>query len=200
MKQHMVIDCPSLTLAFFDPQVMAHRQNADRKWMKNATQVQEDIASGRLGSVPLTRERAFFQVTEGAPLAGAAQTGTVEVKGGSLYFGDLFDLPSSAWGRRRWNFWDWLFAILVLSLIPFGLWLAGFDRQLLLMLIILGAVTVIASAAVAYVFFKGGGDFASRTGTPPKDHPERVLAVEPGTYTWSVLAEGDQLSIVLTRK
>lgn len=200
MQRHIVVDCPSRMLTFFDPLALAHRQTADRKWMKDRAAVQQEVAAGKVGTLPLEDERISFFVREGEATASAGPTGTLEVKSGGIYFGDVSHLVSKAWGHRRWNFWDWVFALFLVSLIPFGFWLAGFDKQLLLTLAILGVLTVIASAAIAFIFFRGGGDFEGRTGSPARDHPDRVVAIPPGTYTWSTVTEADELTIVLARR
>lgn len=196
---HMVIDCSSLTLAFFDPASLAEKRAAEPKWMKDASAVRTEEAAGRVATVRLPEPRASFSVEETAATQATSPTGTLKVPSGTIYFGDVTELPSRSWGKRRWNAWDWLFIAFIVSLVPFGLWFAGFDRELLKMLLVIGALTVIASTLIALVVFRSGGEFARRTGTPPEDRPHQTLQVAPGEYLYWVEPAGDLLAIRFSR-
>lgn len=171
------------TLAVFDPRALDHRRSADKKWMKSDADVLKELREGNLAAVGMDGTRALSlrlgSIPEGAHRAGPFR---VRVTSGSVYFGDLEDAPSKRWGRR-WNAWTVLLGGFALSLLPFGYWLSGFGKSMLMYMAFGSVFTLAFMIPLTRLFFrKGETNFARNTGTPPGDHPEAVMAIEPGDY------------------
>jgi hypothetical protein len=171
------------TLAVFDPRALDHRRAADKRWMKDEAEVRRELGEGNLAAVDLEGQGAcsvrMGPIPEKAQRAGPYR---LRVTSGSIYFGDLQDAPSKRWGRR-WNAWTVSLGAFVLSLVPFGFWLTQFDRSMIFYIAFGSVFTLAFMIPLSRFFFpKGETNFARNTGTPPGDHPEAVVAVEPGDY------------------
>ncbi|HYX91613.1 MAG TPA: hypothetical protein VE782_08625 [Myxococcaceae bacterium] len=176
-------------LVVFDPEVLAHRRTAPRRWMRDRKALLAELAEGRLlaldvGNVPFLEVRLVRTAAPGEPPVSA-----LRVTSGSVYVGDAADLPSRGWGRRRWNLWDWFFAVFVCSLPVVGAWFLGFGARLLWVVGLTSALFVLLLIPISWAVFRSGWGFARRSGVPPNDRPDQVLALEVGAYAVSVRAD-----------
>lgn len=196
MRQ-MVVELPSRTLTVFDPAHLQHRRAHPAKWMRDERAVVEEMRLARVVAARVDQPHVPVRVREGAPDApGEGATFRLQVSSGQVFVGDARDLPSQRWGRRRWNFWDWAFALFLLSLVPFGMWMLGFDRELLKMMALYGLIFVAGSAFAAWLIFRRGeAGFARKSGTPTVDRPEQVVTLPPGAYQVTVAQQGDVLAV-----
>ena len=178
------VSLQSGTLALFDPRALEHRRTADKRWMRNAEEVRQELREGNLVALRLG-ERTAASIRLGALPEGAQRVGPFRLKvtGDSLYVGDVEDVPSRRWGRR-WNHWDWLFVAFLVTCVPFGMWLFDFGSELLWYVFYGTVFSVVAMIPVTRIFFRkeDAPAFTRKTGTPLGNHPEAVLAVEPGEY------------------
>jgi len=184
-RDALLISLRSGTLALFDPKSLEHRRTADRKWMRDPAALAGELREANLAAVALG-EKTTVRVEFGAPRAGVPMVGPMPLKvtGDSVYVGDVEDAPSKRWGRRRLSIWDLLLWIFFAAMIPFGLWYANLDRELLVFSLIGVVFTIAFMIPISYVFFKKdtGREFARNTGTPLGDHPDSVLPLAPGHY------------------
>ena len=178
------VSLDSGTLAIFDPRALEHRRTADKRWMREAEAVRQELREGNLVALRLGDKTAasirLGAVPEGAERAGPFR---LKVSGDSVYVGDVEDAPSKRWGRR-WNHWDWLFVAFLVSCVPFGLWLFEFGSQLLWYVFYGTVFSVLAMIPVTRILFRKQDEtaFARKTGTPLGDNPHAVVALEPGEY------------------
>jgi hypothetical protein len=184
-RRSAIVPLSGEVLAVFDPEVLTHRRASPRGWMRDRRELLAELAEGRLlalevGNVPFVEVRLV-----GGP-GSDVPTGMLRVVSGSVYAGDASELPSRAWHRRRWNLWDWSFAVFLGSLPLVAAWFVGFDERLLRIVALTSAVFVLLLIPISWIVFRGGLGFARRSGVPPKDRPDQVLPLEAGTYAVSV--------------
>lgn len=189
------VPLPSGRLALFDPAVLAHRRTAEPGWVKDASAVTEEEHAQRLASFAAGEGTLEVHVpdAEASSPPASAQSAPVRVESGKLFLGDLAELPSRAWGKRRWVLSDWAFAAFVLLLVPFVLWMAGFDSHTLWFVGGSTVFCILLMVPISWVMFRDGTNFKRRTAVPPKDHPDRVLELPPGDYVvaWERKTGGD---------
>lgn len=180
IRQHLVIDLPSTTLALFDPDQLQHRR-AEAEWMKDRAQVKREMEAGALLTFGVGERRVAIEVcAEDSPdPAGGPR---LEVRSGHLFAGDLTEVPSARWGKRRWNIWDLVFAAMLASVPPFLVWLSGMGENIAQMTGAMALLTIAMSVPFTWLVFRGKSEFAGRSGLPPIDSPHQVVDVPPGSY------------------
>ncbi|MBX5480618.1 MAG: hypothetical protein IRZ16_02035 [Myxococcaceae bacterium] len=187
------VPTPSGVLVLFDPETLEHRRRAPREWTENRAELEREVAAAHVAALPLGegQKAALVSIEQGAPPADPGiVTARVRVKHRGLFLGDRSELPSQAWGKRRWNAWDWLFAVFLVSIIPFGLWIVRFSADILWILFGTVALFIVLLIPLSLPFIRSGWGFARRSTMPPKDHPDRMLAFEPGEYLVALQRRG----------
>lgn len=186
MSRSAVVPLRGGPLVVFDPEVLSARRQSPARWMKEKAALEREIAEGRLLLVDVGK-RPFVEVrlVEGDS-SGAAAERRIQVASGSVFAGDLADLPSRSWGHRRWNLWDWLFAAFIAGVVPLLWWLLGFDPRLLWVVAGTSAFFLLMLVPISWAMFKGGMGFARRTGLPPVDRPAQLLELPRGTWAAEV--------------
>lgn len=193
LEDSLHVALPSGTLVLFDPDTLDHRRGSPRGWSSDRAELERESSAAHLVALRLPGEvKAASVVLEpGVPdPAEVVVTAKVSIRGKGLFVGDATELPSVAWGKRRWNLWDWAFALFVLTLPPFFVWLLGFDSRLLWVLGGTGAIFLVLLIPFTIAVFRGGAGFAGRSSLPPRDHPERLLKFEPGEYMVALARRG----------
>lgn len=183
MEKHIRLNRPVVPLVVFDPDALAHRRTEDPGWVRDPTSLEAERRTGSLVTFQPGGAQVTFRVASADAAPGAPPEGErLRVVGTGVYVGALDDVPSRTWGKPRWNLWDWLFAAFLPIVGAFLMWLSTFDRELVWLFAVTTAAFVLMCIPVTWAIFRFGSDFAKRSGVPPKDRPEQVVALPPGEY------------------
>lgn len=197
MEKRIQLGRVAVPLVLFDPDGLSHRRTEPPGWMKDLRNVEQERQSGALVTYPRGAGRLRVSVGSAvgpeAPSDDQAVGERLRVVGTGIFVGGEDEVPSRAWGRRRWNLWDWLFAAFLPLLGAFLVWLSRFDRELVWLFAVTSAAFVIMCIPVTWAVFRFGTDFAKRSGFPPKDRPGQIIPLPPGDYRVSFRpVDGDE--------